>query len=130
MGADKRVPGGPLDCLYRHSTARGFPDEYQENQRDIRRTRTTPGKSKVYQENQNNTRKIREISGEPEQHQENQRDIRRTRVYQEKFRLPRILPYKPTFIWNLNSDEYRARFHLFYVFPMLRDSQSYIETII
>lgn len=72
--------------LYRHVTAGGFPEEYQEKQDKTLRT-------------QNNIRNIKDTSGEPEYNQ-------------DKFWLPRILPYKPTFIWNLNSDEYRARFHL------------------
>ncbi|HPX72653.1 MAG TPA: hypothetical protein PKW51_01995, partial [Methanoregulaceae archaeon] len=61
----KGISGEP-ECTRRIKDISGEPEQHQENQRDIRRTRTTPGESKIYQENQNNTRKIRDISGEPE----------------------------------------------------------------
>jgi len=66
--------------LYRHVTAGGFPEEYQEKENKTLRTRTIPGTSRIPLENQNNTRNVKDTSGEPEPYHENQRCIRITRI--------------------------------------------------
>jgi len=53
---DNQVPGGPLVGLYRHVTAGGFPEEYQEKENKTLRARTISGTSRIHPENQNTTR--------------------------------------------------------------------------